>query len=73
MDIKTNVRLPDYLQTPMPAHDRHADIINFLLSDFDMPDWLRADLHGNGRYRPAVGPFVRFLMFGNALTVCIAR
>ena len=55
MDIKTNVRLPDYLQTPIPAHGRHADIVNFLLSDFDMPEWLRADLHGDGRYRPARG------------------
>lgn len=55
MDIKTNVRLPDYLQTPVPAHDRHADIVNFLLSDFDMPDWLRSDLCGTGRYRPARG------------------
>lgn len=52
---KTNVRLPDYLQTPLPAHKRHAEIIDFLLSDCDMPDWLRTDLHGEGRYRPARG------------------
>ena len=55
MENKTNVRLPDYLQTPLPAHKGHADAIDFLISDCDMPDWLRADLHGQGRYRPARG------------------
>ena len=52
---KTNVRLPDYLHTPVPAHKGHADIIDFLLSDCNLPEWLRSDLHGQGRYRPARG------------------
>lgn len=55
MEKTTNVRLPDYAQTPLPAHKGHADIIDFLISDCDTPDWLRADLHGQGRYRPARG------------------
>lgn len=55
MENKTNVRLPDYLQTPLPVHKGHAETIDFLISDCDIPDWLRADLHGQGRFRPARG------------------
>ena len=55
MENKTNVRLPDYLQTPVPTHKGHTDIIDFLLADCDLPEWLWADIHGNGRYRPARG------------------
>ncbi|MCC9621331.1 hypothetical protein LPB41_06450 [Thalassospira sp. MA62] len=55
MEKTNNVRLPDYLQTPLPAHKGHADIIDFLTSDCDVPDWLRADLHGLRGYRPARG------------------
>lgn len=55
MERTKHVRLPDYLQTPLPVHAGHAEIVDFLLADADLPDWLRADLHGQGRYRPARG------------------
>src|SRR5690606_25984192 len=55
MERTKHVRLPDYLQTPLPVHAGHAEIVDFLLFDADLPDWLRADLHGQGLYRPARG------------------
>ncbi|HBV00197.1 hypothetical protein [Thalassospira lucentensis] len=53
--VRPDVRLPDYAQTPLPGHTGHTDIIDFLIADCDIPHWLRADLHGQGRYRPARG------------------
>lgn len=54
-DSRSDVRLPDYVQTPLPAYSGHADIIDFLITDCDIPNWLRADLHGQGQFRPARG------------------
>ncbi|WP_417814898.1 hypothetical protein [Thalassospira alkalitolerans] len=55
MDRTKHVRLPDYLHTPLPVHTGHAEIVDFLLIDADIPEWLRADLHGQRQYRPARG------------------
>jgi len=55
METLKQVRLPHYVQTPPPAHGGHAEIIDFLLSGQDVPQWLRDDLHGTGTVRPARG------------------
>lgn len=52
---RSDVRLPDYVQTPLPAYGGHADIIDSLIADCDIPNWLRDDLQGHGKYRPARG------------------
>ncbi|MFH1805853.1 MAG: hypothetical protein ABID63_13300 [Pseudomonadota bacterium] len=49
------VRLPDYAQTPLPAHAGHTDIVDFLLAGRAVPAWLRDDLCGRGAMRPARG------------------
>lgn len=55
METLKQVRLPHCAQTPPPAHGGHADIIDFLLTGQDVPQWLRDDLHGKGTMRPARG------------------
>ncbi|WP_339780625.1 hypothetical protein [uncultured Thalassospira sp.] len=70
METLKQVRLPHYAQTPPPAHSGHAEIIDFLLSGQDVPQWLRHDLHGKGNTRPARGAIGAVLALRDHFNKC---